>query len=127
MSFKIGFANDIHAVAIAKVVPEGTVRVMACADGIDVVLLHQLDVTNHRARRDNISAFRQELVSVDTFDVNCLPIDKQLSVHNLHFAKTDVDAGELSGLLSSILKTELTLKQQRFEGENLLLTFTPEG
>ena len=35
--------------------------------------------------------------------------------------------GELQGLASELTKTEMTLKESRFEGDDLLLTFVPEA
>jgi len=36
-------------------------------------------------------------------------------------------SGELQGLTSELTKTEMTLKESRFEDEKLLLTFVPKA
>ena len=90
MGFEIRLADDIQSVAIAEVIPERTIRIVARPDGIDVVLLHQLDIANHRFTSDDVAAFRQELVSINSLEIDGLSIQEQAPIPDLDLAKANV-------------------------------------
>ena len=76
MRLDVRLANHVHSVAIAQIIPQRAVRIVAGSNRIDVVLLHQFEVANHRLPGDNESALGQELVSIDHLDINGLSIDE---------------------------------------------------
>ena len=60
---------------------------MACAHGIDVETLHNLDVLYHALTRYHIATIRVHLMTVGTLDQYRLSVDEQLRVDDLHLAE----------------------------------------
>ena len=102
MGFEIRLSADIYSVAIAEIVPERTIRIVARPDGIDVVLLHQLDIANHRFLSDDVAAFRQELVSINSLEVDRLSIHEQALVPDLDLAKAYLERRHFRGCAAPI-------------------------
>ena len=48
----VGLCCDINTIFITKVVPYWVVRIVACANGINVQALHNLDILNHALARN---------------------------------------------------------------------------
>ena len=67
VTLQVGLGSQIDTILVAEVVPTGIVRVVAGAHGIDVQLLHNLDVLDHALYRDDITAIRVQLMTVGTF------------------------------------------------------------
>ncbi|OAV64901.1 hypothetical protein Barb4_03772 [Bacteroidales bacterium Barb4] len=89
--FDVGFGYDVDAVFVAEVIPEIVVWIVAGADGVDVVLLHQGDVLNHPLARDGIAAVGVYLVAIGAFEEYGLPVDEYLPVLQLNLAEADVE------------------------------------
>src|SRR5262249_27805694 len=56
--FDIGLANDVDAIARAKLIPKRDVRIMTSANRIDITLFHQFDIADHRGLTNDVSGFR---------------------------------------------------------------------
>ncbi len=74
----------------------GVVGIVARPHGVDVVLLHQLDVADHRLTRDVVSGVRVVLVAVDALEVDRLAVHQQLAVVDLDLAEADLTASGTS-------------------------------
>jgi hypothetical protein len=89
MSLEVRLSDDIQSVAIAELIPERTIGIVARPNGIDVVLLHQYDVPNHRFTGDDVAAFRQELVAINSLDIDGLSVHEQAPISDFDFAKAN--------------------------------------
>ncbi|MPM09841.1 hypothetical protein SDC9_56164 [bioreactor metagenome] len=85
----IGLVHDIQAVAVAQLVPDAVVGIMAGAHGIEVVLLHQPDILHHALDRQRLGHILVVLVTVHTLDQHALAVDQKLSFGNLHPPQAD--------------------------------------
>ena len=65
VGFHIGFRHHKQAVNIAQFIKARIVRVMRCADGIDIVLLHQPQILLHPADTDSTAFLFIIIVTVD--------------------------------------------------------------
>ena len=88
MALLVGLGSHVDAVLVAQVVPDGVIRIVACADGIDVQTLHDLYVLNHALAAHHIAPIGVKLMAVCTLDENGLAVDKQLSVLDFNLAET---------------------------------------
>ena len=85
MPLLIGLGYHIKTILVAQLIPLWVVGVVTGAHGIDVELLHNLDVLYHPLTTHDVATVWIHLVSVGAFDINRLPINQQLTVPNLHF------------------------------------------
>ena len=83
----VGLGGEVDAVFVAELVPARVIGVVAGTHGVDVVLLHDLDVLYHALHRDNVSAVGVHLVAVGAFDKYRLAVDKELGVLDFHLAE----------------------------------------
>ena len=113
VAFDVGFVEQVNAVAITKIVPGLLIRIMGAADGIDVELLHQLNVALHESRRDRLAAVRINFVSVRALDQNALSVHEQIAVANFNFPEADVARNDLQRLSRSIFEREKKFVQVR--------------
>ena len=74
MAFDVGFGYHINTVLVTKFVPEIVVRIVASAYGIQVELLHDLNVLNHAFFGNDISTIRVKLMTIGTLDKDRLAI-----------------------------------------------------
>ena len=72
--FEVGLGHQVEPVAVAERVPAGVVRVVACAHGVEIVLLEDADVLDHPLFRDDISAVGVHFVAVGAFDKHGLSV-----------------------------------------------------
>jgi len=68
VTFNVGFINDIETELIAQVVKNTVVWIMGGANGVDVELLHQFDVGDHRFEGDGLAAPVIVIVAIDPFE-----------------------------------------------------------
>ena len=68
MRFEIRFIDKIQAVLVAQVIPEGVVGIVASAVGVEVELLHQADVGDHRRAADDVAQVRVMFVAIDALE-----------------------------------------------------------
>ena len=87
----ICLSNHVHSIAVTQIIPERDIRIVTRSNGIDVALLHQFEIANHRLAGDNVSAFRQELVPIDALDVYRFPIKEKLPVSDFHLPKAETE------------------------------------
>ncbi len=88
MTFDVGFGYHIDAVAVAELIPQTVVGIVACANGVDVVLLHYFNVLQHTFGRNDISAVGVEFVAVNTFEEHRQAVYQHLCIFNFHFSET---------------------------------------
>jgi len=80
---------------------------MTGADSVEVELLHQLDVSDHRLLGEVLTAPVVMVVPVNAFHQNWLTVDKQLFVFYFNLAEADFTASDFNCLEFNI-----------FEGQN---------
>ena len=94
----VGLVDDIQAVAVAELVPEGVVGVVAGTYSVDIQLLHHAHVAQHLLSRHAVRPVRAHLVTVHALDEYGPAVDQQLRVLDFHAAETHVQAGGFHGL-----------------------------
>ena len=75
MRFKVGLVDKINPVLLAQVVPGGVIRIMGCADGINVMLFKQFDILYHPADGNGPAVVRVVFMAVHTEKLNRSAID----------------------------------------------------
>ena len=96
MTFKVGLVDDIKTVSIAHFKEAGVIRVMACADGIDIVRLHYFDVALHMCVGGGVTEGRVAVVTVHAAKLYLLAVDVDNLADNLNLAKADGEGHILS-------------------------------
>lgn len=74
---QVVLVDDVQAVPVAQVQEVGVRRVVARADGVDVVPLHEQHVLEHPLGRHGPAAQRVELVPVDAAQLDRPPVDQE--------------------------------------------------
>jgi hypothetical protein len=91
--FDIRLVQHVQAVFVGQVVPARIVRIVRGAHGVDVGLLHQLDVLAHALHRHHAVGDRIVFVAVDALDHHAPAIDAHFAVRDLHRAEADAARG----------------------------------
>ena len=99
MRFEICLSGDVDTVFIAKVIPARITWIVAGANGVDVQLLHDLDVLNHAFQAHYVSTVRINLVAVGTLHQHRLSVNEQLCVLDFHVAESHLLRNHLCGTL----------------------------
>ena len=73
--FNIGLINDVQTIFIAQIIPTLAVGIMGCAHGVDVELLHQVDILQHHFFRDDFAQMLIMFMPIDTFHEHDFAID----------------------------------------------------
>ena len=89
VTLDVSLSSHIDAIFITKVIPYRIIRIVTGTNGIDIKLLHALDVQNHTLTGNDITAVRIKLVTVHALDIYRLAIDKELRVLDFHLTETD--------------------------------------
>ena len=106
MGFDIGLVNDVQSVAIAKPVPQRMVRVVRAAHGVEVVLLHDLDIATHRRFVHHLAVFRVMLVPVNPADQQRFTVELQQAVADFNPAEADIAGLRLQHVALRIQKRD---------------------
>ena len=99
MRFEICLSGDVDTVFITKVIPARITWIVAGANGVDVQLLHDLDILNHTLQAHYVSTVRIHLVAVGTLHQHRLSVNEQLCVLDFHVAESHFLRNHLSGAL----------------------------
>ena len=91
--FNVRFIENVETELVAEVVEFRSIGIVARADGVDVELLHENQVTAHRFDREGASRARIVLVAVHPLDQNRLAVDQQFAAADLHAAESDFECG----------------------------------
>ncbi len=75
MAFQVGLIDHVQAVLIAQLIPSGLVGIVAGADRIDIVLLHEPDIPHHIFFRHCPASPYVELVAVDSLKDDPFSVD----------------------------------------------------
>ena len=106
MGFDIGLVNDVQPVAIAKPVPQRMVRIVRAANGVEVVLLHDLDIAAHRRFVHHLAVFRVMLVPVNPADQQRFTVELQQAVADFNPAEADIAGFRLKHVALRIQKRD---------------------
>ena len=89
MAFEVCLADHVDAVAVAELVHVGVIGIVTCAQGIDIPLLHQPDVSLHAFAAYHIPSSRINLMTVHALDEHGLAVYQQLVSANLYLPESD--------------------------------------
>ena len=67
VALEVGLGSQVNTVFVAEVVPTRVIGIVTGTHGVDVQLLHDLDVLNHAVHRDDVATVGIELVAVGTY------------------------------------------------------------
>jgi hypothetical protein len=95
VAFQVGLIDHVQAVPVAQVEEVRVRRVMAGANGVDVVLLHQEHVAEHVLAGHGAPVVRVVLVAVHAPQFDRLAVDEHPPVLEFHPAKP-TDCGTTS-------------------------------
>lgn len=90
MRLHIGLRHYIQPISVAKIIPYRVVGIMACADRIDIILLHYAYVLYHSVDIHVIACLRIHLMAVDTLDQDRFAVDIEIRSLDLDPAYSDV-------------------------------------
>ncbi|MNR41479.1 hypothetical protein D3C85_1598740 [compost metagenome] len=77
MRFHVTLVKHIKAVFVTQMIKFRRIRIMRSANGVDVMLLHQLQIHYHLLARSHIAGIGIAVVTVYTFELDRLTVDKQ--------------------------------------------------
>ena len=92
MRLAVGLVHQVHANRVAQLIPAWTIRIVSQADGINMSLLHQLQILLHALVSHDASGIWIVLVAVHTSYLYRLTVNQQLSVANVDLAEADLQA-----------------------------------
>ena len=106
MRFEVGLSGEVDTILVAEVVPTGIVGIVAGTYGIDIELLHDLDVLNHALHGYDVTTIGIELMTIGTLDEDGLAVNEQLASLDFDMAEADLLANGLEGL-TTLLQLKL--------------------
>ena len=86
MAFDIGFVIDIDTQFVAKVIELVALRIVAEANGVEVMLFHQFEILAHQLFSHIVTGFRVMFVNVYPFQFDRLSVDEETDVWFAVFA-----------------------------------------
>ena len=96
MALDVGLAVYIESEAVAKVVEHARLRIVACTDTVDIVLLHQLEVLKHPLAGHVMSCVRICLMEIHTLELHRLTVHEEDVTLDLEAAETYIETCILS-------------------------------
>ena len=88
MAFEVSFVHDVEAIVVEHGVHFGLTGVVRGANGVDIGLLHEGNVLQHRGYVDGASEFGVRVLGIHALEEDALAVDEDLSVANLDAAET---------------------------------------
>ena len=125
VAFDIRFGHQIQTILVTQVIPSRVIRIVAGTNGIDVQLLHDLDILNHAFYRYNVSSVRINLMSVGTLEQYRFSVDEHLSVLDFHFAETYILRNGLQHLVTVFYGDIQLVEVRSFCGPLLRVLYFP--
>ena len=107
MTLLVSLGTEVDAVFITQLIPYGIVGIVTGTYGIDIKLLHDLDILDHPFTTDHITTIRIHLMTVHTFYIYGLSVHQQLGIFDLYLTETDLLTDYL-GRLGCHLRDGLT-------------------
>ena len=96
VALNVGFIHDIEAVFIAHAQELGRIGIMAGADGVDVVLLHQRQIAEHLFASDGCAQHGIAVVAIDAAELDVLAVELHHAVFHLDLAQADALGDDLA-------------------------------
>ena len=87
--FQVGFADQIESQLVAQVVKRRSVRIMAGADGIHVMLLEQQQIPFHDVHCERAPEVGVEFMAVDAAEHDRHSVHQQIAFLDLHGAESE--------------------------------------
>ena len=95
----VRLGDHVDSVAVAEVVPEVVVRIVARAHRVDVELLEERDVLHHVRERDGASVVRIRLVAVHALELHGHSVDVERVADDLLLLEADLPRADVIALL----------------------------
>ena len=105
MRLDVGLVDDQQAVFVAEFVPAVVVRIVAGADGVEVELLHRLDVEAHILLGHGERVLRADVVTVHAAHDEALAVQEDGPVADFDLAESDrhiLDFQRLAGIIHEV-------------------------
>ncbi len=80
VALHVSLVHAVESIVVKHGIHLRLARIVACADGVDISLLHQDHVTQHGRHVDGMAIERMDVLSVDTLAEYALAIDQHLPV-----------------------------------------------
>src|SRR5207248_3580707 len=106
MAFDVGFVDEIKPIAITQIVPGRLIWIMRATHGIDIELLHTLDVGFHALKGDGLASIRIEFVAIDTFNEDAFAVEQEIAVSDRDFTKSNGHRNDFINFAGPILQAE---------------------
>ena len=90
VGFDVGFVDDVEAVFVTKFVKSWVVWIVGGSHGVDVELLHELEVFAHGSFGNIVTCVGVVIVSVDSFYEDGFSIDEELAVFDFRGFESDL-------------------------------------
>ena len=100
MTLDIRLSRHIDAVFVAEVIPAGIIGIVARTNGIDIQILHDLDILDHAFHRDKITTIGIEFVTVSALNQDRLAVDEQLSTFDFNMTEANALIDHLQHLVA---------------------------
>ncbi|MNW63701.1 hypothetical protein D3C74_419290 [compost metagenome] len=86
---------------------------MGCAHGVNVIGLHQLDVTDHVFPTNGSTGIRGKFMTIHAFEYNALAVDLHQAVLQFKLAESNLAANRFQRFTCFILKGQHKSVQMR--------------
>ena len=106
MTLEVRFCCQVDTILVAEVIPTWIVGIVTSTNGVDIQILHNLDILNHALNGNNVSTIGIEFMTVGTLDKDRLTVDQQLTALDLYVTETHLLTDSLQQLTTL---TELNL------------------
>ncbi len=94
MALHIGLVHAVESVVVEHGIHLRLARIVACAHGVDIGLLHECHVAQHGGYVDGVAVERVYVLGVDTFEEHALAVDKHLLAVVYAYVAESVFRGE---------------------------------
>ena len=104
MNLYVGFVDDIETVFVTQLIKLRCIRIMAGADSIEIVLLHQTHIFADMFQRNSRTYIRIAVMTVGSAETNFLTVQVYNGISDADLTETDAltDGFTVSGQRQSI-------------------------
>ena len=87
MGFDVRFCYHVQPVFVTQFVEPVVIRIVACADGIDIQFFHTENILDHPFIRDERTSVRIRFMSVGSLEQHGFPVYKYLVAGQFDFTE----------------------------------------
>ena len=89
MAFEVAFVHDPKTKFICNIVHPRIIKLMGCANSVDVVSFHEKEILDHEIVRDSPSMVGVMLVTIDAAKLDWFTVDDKDTIFELSCAESD--------------------------------------